>query len=444
MSIPFAEDAERGVLGCVLLDPVNSMAECAEKLPASPFYDLKHQTIFNAMLEMEDARVSIDLITLRQRLLDAGNLEKAGGISYLSGLPEAAASAHGIGEYIRIVTEKSVRRKIIAACAAATREAMDAEGTSDELLDGFEIDALAVGEAFVFAESKASVRSDVVDALGFFEDCHKRGGALAGLSTGYSDLDRLTGGLHAGELTVIAARPSCGKTSLAMNIAENIAVTHKIPCGVFSLEMTRGSLIQRMICSRAGVNHHKASRGEISADDMKTMGISAREISASKLWIDDAASLTLTRLKAKARRMVSRNGAKLIIIDYLQLLRLGKKTDSREREVAELSAGIKGMAKELKVPVILLAQLNREIEREKHRKPRLSDLRESGAIEQDADVVWMLYTTAEEDDRAKPNLPVNLIITKQRNGPLGEVSFLFRKEITRFCLASKIMPEDEE
>ena len=442
--IPFSEDAERGILGCILLNPSEAMPECVERLPAAAFYDLKHQVIYDALTEMEEQRVGIDVITLRQRLLDAGNLERAGGIAYLSGLPEAAVSVANVGDYIRIASEKAVRRKVIATCASSMRAAQDAEGTADEILDAFEKDALAIGESLAGVGSSGNIRSDVLSAMDFFEDCLKRKGAMSGLSTGFTDLDKLTGGLRGGEMAVIAARPSCGKTSLAMNIAENVAVTARVPCAVFSLEMSRASLVQRMVCSRSGVNHHTAGRGEILNEDLTKMSIAAREIASSKLWIDDSASLTLPRLKAKARRAVSRHGARLVIIDYLQLLRFGKKTDSREREVAEMSAGLKGMAKELNVPVVVLAQLNRDMERDKNRKPRLSDLRESGAIEQDADTVWMLYTTADEDDRDKPNLPVNLIITKQRNGPLGEVRFVFRKEVTRFCQAAKILPTDEE
>ncbi|HXC34917.1 MAG TPA: replicative DNA helicase, partial [Candidatus Acidoferrales bacterium] len=294
-----------------------------------------------------------------------------------------------------------------------------------------------------------TTRDLVGKAIGTIENFFSRKGALSGVATGFPDLDRMTDGLHPAEMIVIAARPSMGKTSLAMNIAEHVAIEEKLPVAVFSLEMSAESLILRMMCSLARVNLRSIRDGFMSEADFPKLTNAAGKLSNSKLYIDDTAGMSILQLRARARRLSQQHGIKLFVIDYLQLLHsTGRRSqDNRQQEIADISSGIKALAKELKVPVIVLAQLNREVEKDKSRKPRMSDLRESGAIEQDADLVGLLYKpdAGEEEDGGPPEgdgVPVNLLIAKQRNGPTGDVNLTFLKPYTRFESAAKVSEED--
>jgi replicative DNA helicase len=292
-----------------------------------------------------------------------------------------------------------------------------------------------------------TIKDLVHKAINTIEDYHTRAGALTGLGTGFPDLDKMTSGMHGGEMIVIAARPSMGKTSLAMNIAEAVAIDQKQPVGVFSLEMTAESLVLRMLCSRSRVNLRNIRDGFLAERDFPKLTGAAGKLANAPLFIDDSAGLSILQLRAKARRMYQQHGIKLFVIDYLQLLNASsQKIENRQQEIAQISNGIKALAKELDVPVIVLAQLNRELEKDKNRKPRLSDLRESGAIEQDADLVGLLYKPdaekAEDEDGGGQQdveaVPVNLLIAKQRNGPTGDVCMTFLKSYTRYESASKV------
>jgi replicative DNA helicase len=287
----------------------------------------------------------------------------------------------------------------------------------------------------------------VHSAIDVIQSFHERAGGLTGISSGFVDLDKMTSGLHAGEMVVIAARPSMGKTSLAMNIAEHVAIEQKLPVGVFSLEMTADSLVQRMLCSLARVNGKAVRDGFMSEGDFRKLTTAASKLSKAPLYVDDTSGLSILQLRARARRMWQQHGIKLFVIDYLQLLNSTsrKASDNRQQEVSEISGGIKGLAKELSLPIVVLCQLNREFEKEKNRKPRLSDLRESGAIEQDADLVGLLYKpqVEEDEEEAQPEgagggIPVNLLIAKQRNGPTGDINLTFLKSYTRYETASRI------
>jgi replicative DNA helicase len=286
-------------------------------------------------------------------------------------------------------------------------------------------------------------------AIGTIENFFSRKGTLNGIGTGFPDLDRMTDGLHGSEMVVIAARPSMGKTSLAMNIVEHAVLEEKLPVAVFSLEMSAESLILRMMCSIARVNLRSIREGFMSESDFPKLTNAAGRLANSKLFIDDSAGLSILQLRARARRLHQQHGVKLFVVDYLQLLHstARRSQENRQQEISDISSGLKALAKELKVPVLVLSQLNRELERDKGRKPRLSDLRESGAIEQDADVVGLLYKpNASDDEDAAPEeadgLPVNLLIAKQRNGPTGDINLTFLKNYTRFESAAKVSDED--
>ena len=373
-------------------------------------------------------------------------MEQVGGIAYLAALPDVVPSAANLSFYNDIVLEKFLLRKVIRVCTDVVGRVYDYEGQVDALMDEIERDVLRISESRVQSQT-ISIKDLVKKAVNTIEDYHARQGALTGLGTGFTDLDKMTTGLHAGEMIVIAARPSVGKTSLAMNIAEHVALDEKLPVGVFSLEMTAESLVLRMLCSRARVNMRSVREGFLAERDFPKLTGAAGKIAGAPLFIDDSSGLSILQLRAKARRMHQQYGIKLFVVDYLQLLHsTAKRADNRQQEIADISSGIKSLAKELKVPVIVLSQLNREVEREKGRPPRMSDLRESGAIEQDADLVGLLYRPSKEDDDSAERVEaeaINLLIAKQRNGPAGEdVHLTFLRAYTRFENAAKIDQAD--
>ncbi len=448
---PHSPEAEQGVLGCVLLSPNECMGECIEKLKdegMEAFYDLRHQTIYETLAEMFNTREPIDVITVQQRLKDRQLLDQVGGIAYLSQLQDAVPSAANLSYYLEIVREKFLLRKMIQTCTGVVGRVYDYEGEVDALLDEVERDVLRITESR--AQGNAMTTKELVNkAIGTIENFFSRKGTLTGLGTGFTDLDRMTDGLHGSEMIVIAARPSMGKTSLAMNIAEHVVLEDKLPVAVFSLEMSAEALVLRMMCSIARVNLRSIREGFMSESDFPKLTSAAGQLANAPLFIDDTAALSILQLRARARRLHQMHGIKLFVIDYLQLLHstARRSQENRQQEISDISSGIKALAKELKVPVVVLSQLNRELEKDKSRKPRLSDLRESGAIEQDADLVGLLYKpNAGEDDEGNAEeadgLPVNLLIAKQRNGPTGDVNLTFLKSYTRFESAAKVSDED--
>jgi replicative DNA helicase len=397
---------------------------------------------------MYDQRVPIDLITLQQQLKDKQMLEQVGSLAYLSSLQDTVPSAANLSYYLDIVHEKSALRKMIRTCSDIVARAYENEGEVDALMDEAERDILRISESRVQGTTK-TIKDLVKSAITTIEDYHQRQGMLTGIATGFGDFDKMTSGLHPGEMIVIAARPSMGKTSLAMNIAEHVCIDQRLPVGVFSLEMTSESLVLRMLCSRSRVNLRNVRDGFLAERDFPKLTGAASKMATCPLHIDDTAGLSILQLRARARRMHQQHGIKLLVIDYLQLLHstARRAQESRQQEIADISNGVKALAKELEIPVIVLAQLNRELEKDKNRKPRLSDLRESGSIEQDADLVGLLYKPSVEDDEGGGNedsdtRPVNLLIAKQRNGPTGDVHLTFLNSITRFESASKVSDED--
>lgn len=397
---------------------------------------------------MYDARRPIEIITLQQVLKDRLQLDGVGGLAYLASLPDSVPSAANLDYYIEIVREKFVLRQMIDTCTEVVTRAHEHQGEVDTLLDEVERDILKLSNDRV-TTSSPSMKELVSRAIHHIEAYHQRQGQLGGIATGFIDLDKMTDGLHEGEMIVIAARPSVGKTSLVMNMAEHVAVNLRLPVGVFSLEMTAESLVMRMMSSLARVNARSIRDGFLAERDFAKLTTAAGQLAKAPLFIDDSSGLSILQLRAKARRMHQQHGIKLFIIDYLQLLHsTARRAENRQQEIADISNGVKGLAKELKVPVIVLAQLNRESEKEK-RAPRVSDLRESGSIEQDADLVALLYRSLREkdddEDQVGPppeTIPVKMLIAKQRNGPTGEIDLTFLKSCTRFESAAKISGED--
>ena len=446
---PNSVEAEQGVLGSMLISPRDTIAECVEKINEEYFYVPAHQTIYTVLVELWNAGQAIDLITFTQVLRDRNLLESLGGAAFVTGLFTFVPTAANVQYYLDIVRDKYILREIIAAATESVRRAYEEQDEVNNLLDEVEQRIFAVGEDR-FKGQMLSMKDQVMEAIESIEKLYERKGGITGISTGFVEFDRMTSGMHGAEMIVIAARPSMGKTALVMNIAEHVAVQEKLPIGVFSLEMSSQQLVQRLLCSRARVNLQKVRDGFLAERDFPSLTAAASKLAEAKIFIDDSAGLSILELRAKARRLRAQHDVQLLIVDYLQLLRSTSRRaqDNRQLEISEISAGIKGLAKELKIPIIVVAQLNRQPEARSGGKPRLSDLRESGSIEQDADLVGLLVRPEiyEEDEEARAEKAgeAELIIAKQRNGPVGEIPLTFLKEFTRFETRARNVSEPEE
>lgn len=434
---PHSIEGEQGVLGCCLLDPINALNECQSKaIRAEMFYDLRHQVIYDTFCAMQEKGLPLDMIGISQWLKDKKLLECAGGVAYLSTLADAVPSAWNLPMYLGMLKEKFVLRKLLVLATHTAANVHENQGEVQPLLDWFETEALKIGDSVTVAQDIVPMKELMHEAIALMERQMTEPDHFEGLRTGYPDLDRYARGLKPGQMIVLAARPSIGKTSLAMNIADHVAIELKQPVGVFSLEMTKQELTLRLVAARAKRDVSK----QLLMEDAPALTVASSKLSAAPLYIDDTSGLTIMQLRAKARRMVQRFGIKLFVIDYLQLMGNGsRRGENRQAEITQVSNGVKAMAKELNVPVIVLSQLNRAIEKDKNRKPMLSDLRESGSIEQDADAVWILYNEKSDEENAAENIvPVNCKIAKNRGGSTGEVHLTFFKEFTRFEQSAKV------
>ena len=444
---PHSNEAEQGVLGCILLAADDCVPQCLEILHHDPaaFYDLRHQSLYDQLVSMHDEhKQPVEMSLVVQRLRDRGMLEGVGGLSYLADLANAVPSAANLPHYLGIVREKRLLRRVLASCTGLSQRVHEMQGDVTTFMDAVEKEFMALSDARI-ANTAHELKDTVKGALGEIRDIYDRNGAISGLPSGFPMLDRMTDGFHGGEMIVIAARPSMGKTSLAMNMAEHVAITERVPVGVFSLEMTSMSLIKRLLLSRARINARDLSHQFVNERDLERLTVASDVLAAAPLFIDDSGSLTVMELRAKARRMVMQHEVRMLVIDYLQLLRSDNaRAENRQQEIADISAGIKSLAKELNIPILVLSQLNRDIEREK-RKPRLSDLRESGSIEQDADLVTILYREKEAENEsaaAQDCIPVHLLVAKHRNGPTGDVPLVFFKAHTRFESGTRVETQD--
>jgi len=446
---PNSVEAEQGVLGSMLISPRDTIAECVEKINEEYFYVPAHQTIYTVLVELWNAGQAIDLITFTQVLRDRNLLESLGGASFVTGLFTFVPTAANVQYYLDIVRDKYILREIIAAATESVRRAYEEQDEVNNLLDEVEQRIFAVGEDR-FKGQMLSMKDQVMGAIESIEKLYENRGGITGISTGFAEFDRMTDGMHPAEMIVIAARPSMGKTALVMNIAEHVAVQENLPVGVFSLEMSSQQLVQRLLCSRARVNLQKVRDGFLAERDFPSLTAAASKLAEAKIFIDDSAGLSILELRAKTRRLRAQHDVQLLIVDYLQLLRSTSRRaqDNRQLEISEISAGLKGLAKELKIPIIVVAQLNRQPEARSGGRPRLSDLRESGSIEQDADLVGLLVRPEiyEEDKDAREEKAgeAELIIAKQRNGPVGEIPLTFLKEFTRFETRARNVSEPEE
>lgn len=431
---PHSEEMERGVLGCILMAPQECLPQCLLKFKAGRgvFYDLRHQTIYSAMLETHEAGHTIDVLTIHQWLKNNQKLEQIGGVTYLASLQDAATSAANLTYYADVVHEKYVLRRLIQTCSDIVGRIYDFQGEVRDLLDQSERELFKIGEeSFRTGCEIVPMKELVQRAIDRIEQAFARQGAISGLPTGFVDLDRETDGLQPGDFIVVSAFTSVGKTAFAMNVAENIILNNKVPVGVFSLEMTAEQLAQRCLCSNARVNMRAIRNGFMAESDFPKITSAAARLSHAPLYLDDSSDLSIGEVRARARRMVQQYGVKFIVVDYLQLLR-GKTTrrsDTREQEVADISDGLKQMAKELRIPVMALSQLNDD-----------GKLRESRRIGMDADGNWNL----EEVEGGTPEAsPMILRLRKNRNGVRDVViNLTFLKEYTRFENSSRTAQED--
>lgn len=430
-SLPSSVDAERSLLGSVLVNNENYY-RIVEFLRPEDFYLDSHRVIFRNMTTLMENSRAIDLVTLQDELLRNASLESAGGIGYLSGLLEGIPYLTNIQNYIEIVRDKSLLRQMINTASKTIAECFDQAEPADAILDQ--------AEQALFNLSEHRTKSGFVAVREMEEDTQKLLTKLyedkemiTGVPTGFTDLDRMTSGFQPGDLVILAARPSMGKTALALNVAEHVALRKSLPVGIFSLEMSKQQLLMRFLCAESLVDAHKVRTGYIGKDDFRQLIDALAVVTRAPLYIDDSSSLTIMEMRAKARRLKAEHGLSLLIVDYLQLMSGYGRVENRVQEISGISRGLKALAKELEIPVIALSQLSRAPEqRQGDHRPQLSDLRESGSIEQDADVVLFIYREEvykrDEENEGK----ADLIISKQRNGPIGLVKLAFLKQYTKF------------
>jgi replicative DNA helicase len=444
--LPQNLDAERSILGAILLDN-HALNAAIENIKPEDFFLEQHRRVFNQMIALGEAQQAIDLVTLTESLHRTGELESSGGAPYLASLADGMPRVSNVEHYARIVREKALLRNLIHATHNIQQRALEGEDGADAILDGAESSIFAIAEDRIKA-GLIPVKDIVRDNFERLEKIFREGKSITGVSTGYTELDKLLSGFQNSELLILAARPSQGKTALALNLAENISIRGGMPVAVFSLEMSKESLLQRLVASVAHIDAHKFRTGHLSREDWRRMTEALGQISSAPLWIDDAGSTSVLEIGAKARRLKRDKGLSLLIVDYLQLITGRGRFNNRQEEVSSISRGLKGLAKELQIPVLVLSQLTRAPEREE-RGPQLSDLRESGAIEQDADVVMFIYRPhwAKLDSSPEERDQAEIQVAKQRNGPTDKVRFVFRSRLTRFEEAapdafSQFAPDD--
>lgn len=426
-------DAEKSLLGSIMLDK-DAIVKIADIVRASDFYHGVHEKIFECMIELYDNKEPIDILSLSNKLRNKKILEEVGGSTFLTSLVNMVPTASNIEHYAKIVKNKSTLRNLIRAANEIEKIGYDEGADTVKLLDHAEQQIFSVSQQFM-KQKFVPVKEVLVDTFDRIDELHKSGGRLRGVPTGFTELDNLLAGLQKSDLVILAARPSIGKTSLALDMARNAAVKAKVPVGVFSVEMSKEQLVDRLLCAEAGVDLWKMRTGKLGNkeedDDFPKIGRAMGILSEAPIWIDDSGSSNAMEIRTKARRLASEHGLGLIVIDYLQLLE-GRSKENRVQEISEITRELKGIARELNVPVLALSQLSRAVEARPDQRPKLSDLRESGTIEQDADIVLFIYREDKvRSDTDRKNI-ADIIIAKHRNGPTGEVEVYFQEKQASF------------
>ncbi len=428
-TLPHSIDAEMSVLGAMMMDRT-ALDRGLEALSVDDFYLPAHKEIFKAIVDAYDKHRIIDPVMVKDILEKDGKLAQVGGEEYLIDLIQNVLSLAVFDRHVELIIEKSLNRKVINAVEEVAKNAMFEKLKGEELLDFAEQKILEIRERGI-RRGFYSLSDMVHDMYTYLEKIRKEGRSVTGLSTGFKDLDDITTGLHPSDFIILASRPSMGKTSLALNIIRNVAVENKEPVAFFSIEMSKDQIVLRFMCMEARVSIAKARGARLNNNDMEKLMHASQKLENAPIFIDDTSGINLLELKAKARRIKREQGVKLIVIDYLQLINVPNQ-ENRQQEVSLISRELKGLARELNIPVLALAQLSRAVVRREDKKPQLSDLRESGSLEQDADLVLMLHRPHKEERINDDAEDVKLIIAKQRNGPIGEIDLVFIKPYTRF------------
>lgn len=439
---PQSLEAERAVLGGVLLE-AEAATRAVEVVSPEAFYRPAHQRIFRAMIALFMKREPIDAMTLAEELRRAGSLDDVGGMAYLTDLLDSVPTAANIEHYAKIVLDKYILRQLISASSEIAGESYRGGENADSLLDWAEQKIFKISEYRV-SQGFAHIKDVLKDRFEEIQRVHETRESVTGLPSGFIDLDKYTAGFHPSDLIIVAGRPSMGKTSFALNVAQYVGLEERRPVAVFSLEMSKELLVQRLLCSEAQVDAQKVRRGFTTAKDIERLTNAAGLLSEAPVFIDDTPALSTLDMRARARRLKAEYDLSLIIVDYLQLARSSERSENRQQEISSISRSMKALAKELNVPVMALSQLSRAVEtRGKDHRPMLSDLRESGAIEQDADLVLFLFRPEfyDPDDPEKEG-KAELIIGKQRNGPTGIVRLMFDKQYTRFRSMAPVEAEE--
>jgi replicative DNA helicase len=428
--LPHNIDAEQSVLGSLLLDN-ETVPQVARIISPDDFYLEAHRQIYMAVLELEEAGQPVDFVTLTNKLRDKGELEKIGGATYVASLANIVPTPTNVEYYARIVNEKALLRNLVHAATRIAALGYAGSDNMERVISEAESTLLEVAASST-SPAFSSVKEILNAVFKDIEERYRHKGLINGVATGLTDLDKLCCGLQSGDLIIIAGRPAMGKTSLGLTIAHNVALRQRLPVAVFSLEMSREQLVQRILCTEAMVDLQKVRSGNLTEEDWVRLNTAAVQLSTAPLYIHDAFGITTRQLRAEARRLQLEKGLGLIVIDYIQLMQANRRSENRQQEIADISRSLKGLAKDLNVPVLALAQLSRQVEQRVSKRPIMSDLRESGSLEQDSDLVMFIY----REEYYKPDTEkkgiAELIVAKQRNGPTGTIEMAFLKEFTRF------------
>ncbi len=427
-------DAEISLLGSILLDK-EAIVKVADTISGSDFYKEAHGEIYKSMIQLYEAREPIDVITLTNKLEENKKLDIIGGTSYITTLASSVPSAAHVLNYAKIVSDKAILRRLISASTQIADMAMKENEEITNILDKSEQAIFKVSQKHL-KEDFIPIKDVLAESFDRIDDLHKDKGSIRGVPTGYKDIDNLLAGLQPSDLIILAARPSMGKTSLALNMAQHIAANEGIPVLVFSLEMSKEQLVDRLICNEARVDSWKLRTGNLDDDDFPRIGQAMATLAEAPLWIDDSSGVNVMEMRTKARRLQAEHGLGLVVVDYIQLIQ-GNGSSNRVEEVSDISRSLKGLARELNVPVIALSQLSRAVENRPSRIPQLADLRESGSIEQDADVVMFIYREDYYEQETEKKNIADLLVRKHRNGPTGQVELYFKPEQMRFSSIEK-------
>ncbi len=423
-------EAEQAVLGAILIAP-DVLVTLAERLRPDDFYRHAHRLLYEAALEIAERGEPVDIVTLTAKMQTQGKLEESGGVEYIIGLARAVPTAANAEYHAEIVTDRAMLRRLIGVSTEIAATSYAGTESVSDLLDQAERRILALAQTRN-DRGFTPIKDVLLSAYERIEFLYHHKGGLTGVSSGYPELDRMTSGFQKSDLIILAARPSVGKTAFALNIAQNVAVRAHQTVAIFSLEMSKEQLVQRMICAEANIDASVLRSGQLADEDWTKLSMGIASLSEAPLYIDDSPGITLAEMRSRLRRLQLEHGLGLVVVDYLQLIHGKGKADNRQQEISEISRSLKGLARELDVPVVALSQLSRSVEQRQDKRPMLSDIRESGSIEQDADVVGFLYRDDYYDPESEKKNIVEVIIGKQRNGPTGKVELVFLKNYNKF------------